>query len=54
MLTAPIPSGGRFETFDGNDRFVVVRDDDGYAVWRLEELGEGDPIERFTPHRSST
>jgi hypothetical protein len=37
----------RFETFDANARFVVVRDDDGYSVWRLEELGEGDPIQRF-------
>jgi hypothetical protein len=41
------PSGGRFETFDANARFVVVRDDDGYGVWRLEELGEGVPIQRF-------
>jgi hypothetical protein len=40
--------GGRFETFDANDRFVVVRDEDGYGVWRLEDLGEGNPIERFT------
>ena len=30
-----------------NEWFVVVRDDDGYAVWRMEELGEGGPIERF-------
>lgn len=43
----PGTSGGRFETFDVNQRFVVVRDDDGYAVWRMEELGEGEPIERF-------
>ena len=43
----PVPSGGRFETFDANARFVVVRDDDGYSVWRLEELGEGEPIQRF-------
>jgi hypothetical protein len=41
------PSGGRFETFDANERFVVVRDDDGYSVWRLEDLGEGEPIQRF-------
>jgi hypothetical protein len=41
-------SGGRFETFDANDRFVVVRDEEGYGVWRLEDLGEGEPIERFT------
>ncbi len=40
-------SAGRFETFDANERFVVVRDDDGYGVWRLEELEEGEPIERF-------
>ena len=40
-------SGGRFETFDANARFVVVRDDEGYGIWRLEELVEGDPIERF-------
>jgi hypothetical protein len=41
------PPDGRFETFDVNQWFVVVRDDEGYAVWRLEELGEGEPIERF-------
>jgi hypothetical protein len=41
------PAGGRFETFDVNQRFVVVRDDEGYGVWRLEELDEGAPIERF-------
>jgi len=40
-------AGGRFETFDANARFVVIRDDDGYAVWRLEDLGEGEPIQRF-------
>lgn len=40
--------GGRFETFDANERFVVVRDDEGYAVWRMEDLGEGEPLERFT------
>jgi hypothetical protein len=44
----PDPPGGRFETFDVNQRFVVVRDDDGYGVWRLEELDEGEPIERFS------
>ena len=44
----PPGHGGRLETFDVNERFVVVRDEDGYAVWRLEELGECDPIERFT------
>jgi hypothetical protein len=43
-----ISSGGRFETFDANLRFAVVRDEDGYAVWRLEEMGEGEPIERFS------
>jgi hypothetical protein len=42
------PSEGRFETFDANDRFVVVRDDEGYGVWRLEDLGEGESIGRFT------
>ena len=40
-------AGGRFETFDANERFVVVRDDEGYGVWRLDELDEGEPIERF-------
>jgi hypothetical protein len=40
--------GGRFETFDANARFVVVRDDVGYGVWRLEELEDGDPVERFS------
>lgn len=40
--------GGRFETFDGNQLFVVVRDDDAYGLWRLEELDEGEPIERFS------
>jgi len=39
--------GGRFETFDANARFVVVRDDEGYGIWRLEELGDGEPIARF-------
>lgn len=34
------PPGGRFETFDANERFVVVRDEDGHAVRRLEKLGE--------------
>ena len=41
------PTGGRFETFDANARFVVIRDDEGYGVWRLEDLGEGEPIQRF-------
>ncbi len=41
------PSGGRFETFDVNERFVVVRDDEGYGVWRLDDLEDGYPIERF-------
>jgi hypothetical protein len=40
-------SGGRFETFDANPRFVVVRDDEGYGVWRLEDMDEGEPIRRF-------
>lgn len=39
--------GGRFETFDANRWFVVVRDDEGYAVWRLEDLEEDEAIERF-------
>jgi hypothetical protein len=38
---------GRFETFDANERFVVVRDERGYGVWRMEDLEEGNPIERF-------
>jgi hypothetical protein len=42
-----VPSGDRFETFDVNRWFVVARDDEGFAVWRLEELGEGEPIGRF-------
>jgi len=41
-------AGGRFEMFDANARFVIVRDDEGYAVWRLGELEEGEPIERFS------
>jgi hypothetical protein len=41
------PSGGRFEAFDANDRFVVIRDEEGYGVWGLDDLEEGDPIERF-------
>jgi hypothetical protein len=43
----PQPANARFETFDANDRFVVVRDDDGYAVWRLEDLEDGDALDRF-------
>jgi hypothetical protein len=38
---------GRFDTYDANKRFVVIRDDEGYGVWRLEDLGEGEPIQRF-------
>jgi hypothetical protein len=45
--TQPRTTLGRFETFDANARFVVVRDDDGYGVWRLEDLDDGEPIERF-------
>jgi hypothetical protein len=41
-------SSARFETFDANDRFVVIRDEEGYGVWQLEDLGAGDPIARFT------
>jgi hypothetical protein len=40
-------SGRRFEVFDSNARFVVIRDDDGYGVWRLDDLEDGEPIERF-------
>lgn len=42
------PSDGRFETFDANERFVIVRDDQGYGVWRLDDLEDGEPIERFS------
>jgi hypothetical protein len=42
------PAGGRFETFDANARYVVIRDERGYGVWRLEDLGGGEPIQRFT------
>ena len=49
--------GGRFETFDANARFVVMRDDEGYGVWRIEDLEEGDSLERFADddrgHRSA-
>jgi hypothetical protein len=38
---------GRFEMFDANARFVVIRDDEGYGVWRFEDLEEGDSLERF-------
>jgi hypothetical protein len=44
----PGSSGGRFETFDVNQRFVVVRDDEGYGVWRMDDLEDGGPIERFS------
>lgn len=40
-------SQGRFETFDANEVFVVVRDEDGYGVWRLDDLEVGDALERF-------
>jgi hypothetical protein len=39
-------SGGRFEVFDANARYVVIRDEEGYGVWRLDDLEEGQPIER--------
>ncbi len=39
--------GGRFETLDANARFAMVHDDQGYGVWRLEDLEEGDLVERF-------
>ena len=42
------PLGGRFETFDANERFVIVRDDVGYGVWRMDDLEGGKPIERFS------
>lgn len=42
------PSDARFEIFDANERFVVVRDDLGYSVWRYNDLEDGDPIERFS------
>jgi len=41
-------AGGRFETFDANLRFTVVRDEEGYGVWHLDDLEEGVPIERFS------
>jgi hypothetical protein len=40
-------SGGRFEVFDANARFIVIRDEEGYGVWRLDDLEEGEPMERF-------
>jgi hypothetical protein len=43
---------GRFETFDANKRYVVGRDDLGYGVWKLDELGEEEPIERFARNDS--
>jgi hypothetical protein len=36
------PDGGRFETFDANERFVIVRDDEGYGVWRLDDVEDGE------------
>lgn len=44
--------GGRFETFDANTGFVVVRDDEGYGVWRFDDLEDGEPIERFSDDES--
>jgi hypothetical protein len=41
------PSGDRLETFDVNERFVVVSDDEGYGVWGLDDLEDGYPVERF-------
>ena len=29
-------------------RGSTVRDDQGYGVWRLDDLDDGDPIERFS------
>ena len=43
----PVPSGGRFETFDANERFVVVRDDDGYACGGSKSWVKGEAIQRF-------
>lgn len=43
-----VSSGGRFETFDANVRFAVARDEEGYGVWRLDDLDDGDPIDRFS------
>ena len=40
--------GGRFEAFDANKRFAVVRDDEGYGVWRLDDFEDGEPLERFS------
>jgi hypothetical protein len=42
-----VSAGGRFETFEANLRFAVARDAEGYGVWRLDELDEGDPLDRF-------
>jgi hypothetical protein len=41
-------AGGRFEAFDANKRFAVVRDDEGYGVWRLDDFDDGEPLERFS------
>jgi hypothetical protein len=37
----------RFETYDANDRYVVVRDEAGYGVWRVGDLADGEPLERY-------
>jgi hypothetical protein len=42
-----VSPGGRFETFDANMRFAVARDAEGYGIWRLDDLDDGDPLERF-------
>jgi hypothetical protein len=42
------PSGARFEMFDANEHFVVVRDDEGYGVWRYDDLEDGAALERFS------
>lgn len=34
--------------FDSNARFVVIRDDEGYGLWRLDDMEDGEPIERFS------
>ena len=42
------PPAGRFETFDANLRYTVVRDEEGYGVWHLDDLEDGAPVERFS------
>ena len=42
-----VQPAGRFDAFDANGRFVVIRDEEGYGVWRLDDLEAGEPIERL-------